>query len=119
MIQLGTDIVDIQRFAAMLEKWDRRLAERLFTPQEIQYCERQAVPAIHYAGRFAAKEAVRKALHAAGRRTTVPFQSIEIQRNDIGVPSVALTDQYEIRLSLSISHTDSIAIATVVAENDG
>ncbi len=119
MIHLGTDIVDIQRFAALLEKWDRRLVERLYTPQEIAYCERQAVPAIHYAGRFAAKEAVRKALHAAGRRTTVPFQSIDIRRNDIGVPSVALSDQNEIRLSLSISHTDALAIATVAAENDG
>ena len=119
MIHLGTDIVDIQRFAALLEKWDRRLVERLFTPQEIQYCERQAVPAIHYAGRFAAKEAVRKALHAAGRRTTVPFLSIDIRRDDIGVPSATLADQNDVRLSISISHTDAIAIATAMAEFHG
>ena len=119
MIFLGTDIVDIERFSRMLDKWGRHLVERLFTPHEIDYCQRQAVPAIHFAGRFAAKEAVRKALHAAGRRTTVPFLSIEIRRDDIGVPRAILADQNNVQLSVSISHTDSIAVATVTAQFDG
>ncbi len=119
MIFLGTDIVDIQRFSRMLDKWDRQLIERLFTPHETDYCQRQAVPAIHFAGRFAAKEAVRKALHAAGRRTTVPFLSIEIRRNDIGVPIAILADQSNVLISVSISHTDSMAIAMVTVQFDG
>lgn len=119
MIFLGTDIVDINRFATMLDKWGRHLRERLFTPHEIDYCQRHAVPAIHFAARFAAKEAVRKALHAAGRRTTVPFLSIEIRRTDIGVPTVILADQNNVQISISLSHTDSMAIAMVTVQFDG
>ena len=119
MIYLGTDIVDIERFAGLMARWGDRFVERIFTPPEIEYCMRHMTPAIHFAGRFAAKEAVRKALHAAGRRTTVPFLSINIQRNDIGVPLVTVAGQDGLQLNLSISHTRTIAVAMVTVETRG
>jgi holo-[acyl-carrier protein] synthase len=119
MIHLGTDIVEVDRIDGLIARWSGRFVQRIFTPDEIAYCQRQASPTVHYAGRFAAKEAVRKALHSAGRRTTVPFQHIEVVRNDIGVPQIRIADEPDRHVSLSISHTDRIAIAIVAIDADG
>lgn len=124
MIFIGTDIVEVGRIEDLIRRWPQRFVDRIYTGQEKAYCERQAVPAIHYAGRFAAKEATRKALHAAGQQSTVPFKEIDIKRDHLGVPSIALGSSAPgnpgpYRLALSISHTGQIAIATVALESDG
>ena len=72
MIYVGTDIVDVDRIHDMMENWPDRFIERVFTPGEVAYCNRQAIPSIHYAGRFAAKEAARKACSAAGSGSDSP-----------------------------------------------
>lgn len=124
MIYIGTDVVEVGRIEDLMRRWSQRFLDRIYTAQEKAYCERQAVPAIHYAGRFAAKEAARKALHAAGQQSTVPFKDIDINRDHLGVPSITLGRDARgtpspYRMALSISHTGQIAIATVALESDG
>ena len=129
MLFIGTDIVEVGRIADFIRHWPQRFPERIFTTQERVYCDQQALPAVHYAGRFAAKEAARKALHAAGHQLTVPFKAIDIQRDRMGVPRIILGNNAlgdtaaenlaPFQLALSISHTDQFAIATVVLETDG
>jgi holo-[acyl-carrier protein] synthase len=109
----GVDIVDVARFAAKIEATPR-LAERLFTPTE------QTFPAESLAARFAAKEALIKAL---GGSTDFSFVDVEIPRGD-GRPEFVLTGNIAtavsslgIVLHLSLSHDGGFAIASVIAES--
>ena len=103
----------------MINSWKSRFVERVFTPSEVAYCTKQATPSIHFAGRFAAKEAARKALSAAGRKRVIPFLDIDVRRNENGVPSLDIPGTQGYNLALSISHTETLATATVVVETDG
>jgi holo-[acyl-carrier protein] synthase len=62
VIGLGLDATDISRISDTIERYGDRFLRRIFTDGEIAYCTRRRVPAIHFAGRFAAKEAAMKAL---------------------------------------------------------
>ena len=62
IIGLGLDATEIPRIAALIERYGERFIRRLFTDGEVAYCNRRRTPAIHFAGRFAAKEAGMKAL---------------------------------------------------------
>jgi holo-[acyl-carrier protein] synthase len=115
---LGTDIVAIGRIAALMRDSGMAFLERWFTSREIEYCSSKAVPSRHFAARFAAKEAVAKALPIAWDGP-LPWRSIEIINDLRGVPSVSLSGALrdaatkagvgEIRVSLS--HCDEYAIA--------
>ena len=61
IVGTGIDIAEVDRIAASIERFGRRFLERVFTPDEIRYCESKANKAERYAGRFAAKEAAMKA----------------------------------------------------------
>ncbi|MFT4188851.1 MAG: holo-ACP synthase [Aeromicrobium sp.] len=113
---IGVDVVDVERFAASLERTPT-LRQRLFTPAEATLSTESL------AARFAAKEAFVKALRApAGMSWT----DIEVVTDDRGAPSFALHDQAAARvrdlgitgLHLSISHDGPVATAFVVAEAD-
>jgi holo-[acyl-carrier protein] synthase len=115
---LGTDIVAVARIAALLRDRGMAFLERWFTAREIGYCSSKAVPSRHFAARFAAKEAVAKALPMPWDGP-LPWRSIEIINDPGGVPSVSLSGALrdaaanagvgEIRVSLS--HCDEYAIA--------
>jgi len=62
IIGLGLDATDIGRIAETIERYKDRFLHRIFTDGEVAYCMRRRVPSIHFAGRFAAKEAAMKAL---------------------------------------------------------
>ena len=62
IIGLGLDATEIDRIADSIERYGERFLRRIFTESEVAYCMRRRVPAIHFAGRFAAKEAAMKAL---------------------------------------------------------
>jgi len=107
------------RGAAFLERW--------FTAREIDYCSRKAVPSRHFAARFAAKEAVVKALPVAWDGP-LPWRFIEIANDPRGVPSVSLSGAIldaatkagvgEIRVSLSHCDGYATAIALVAVTGD-
>ena len=121
---IGIDIVEVARISAANEKHGPAFAERFLTENERTYCASHANPEIHQAARFAAKEAVAKAL-GTGIGGHCGWLDIEIARNAAtGAPAVRLTgaaaefaERHGIaRVLISISHTRDTAIAYAIAE---
>ena len=110
---IGTDIVSVLRIKKIIQQHSQRFKERTYTPLEIKYCDSKAVPPIHYAGRFAAKEAIKKALLSSGIVSNINFTVIEILSTESGAPEVQLNHPPldQISCKVSISHTDDAAIA--------
>src|SRR5467141_4814014 len=88
IIGLGLDATDITRFADTVERYGDRFLRRIFTDDEVAYCTRRRVPAIHFAGRFAAKEAAMKAL-GTGHAQGVLWRDVEVIRHG-GPPQLQL-----------------------------
>lgn len=118
----GVDILQVPRMAAAVERHGARLLERLFTPQELAYCGRRAE---RLAARFAAKEAVGKALGVGMRtlaREGIGWHEVEVVNNARGQPQVRLYGAAAVRAqqlgivgwSLSLAHEREYAIAMVV-----
>ena len=110
---IGTDIVSVVRIEKIIQKHPQRFIERTYTPIEIKYCDSKAAPPIHFAGRFAAKEAIKKALLSSGIVSNIDFAAIEIISSESGAPEVKLNHPLldQIICKVSISHTDETAIA--------
>src|SRR5579871_3744290 len=89
IVGLGVDISEIDRIEAAIQRHGRPFLERVFTPQEIAYCERHRDRAERYAARFAAKEATMKAL-GTGWRRGVKWTDFEVVRELSGRPGLAL-----------------------------
>jgi holo-[acyl-carrier protein] synthase len=120
IIGIGCDIVELDRFARTIKRAGPPILSRLFTPGEIAYCQKFSNPIPHYAGRFAAKEALSKAL-GVGIGKQLTWHDMEIVNNDRGRPSVIwhidVNVQYQIaKTHLSISHSETVAIAQALLE---
>ena len=100
IIGLGLDATDIGRIADTIERYGERFTSRIFTEGEVAYCTRRRVPAIHFAGRFAAKEAAMKAL-GTGHSQGVLWRDVEVVRRG-GPPQLQL-DRKSTRLNSSHS----------------
>ena len=87
---IGTDIVNIKRMEKSLRRNGDAFKKRIFSKNEIIYCERKKNPSTFYAKRFAAKEALSKAL-GTGIRKGINFKNIEISNNNFGKPSIELS----------------------------
>lgn len=124
IVGTGIDIVECLRIAQMIERHGELFITRVYTEGEIEYCSARKAATQHYAGRWAAKEAVLKAL-GTGWRRGISWRDIEIRNNRQGAPMVHLRagarDVMEKagiqRLHVSISHCRSFAVAHVVAED--
>jgi len=123
IISIGIDIIEVARIREALRR-TLRFRERVFTPAERAYCDsRGAVAAQHYAARFAAKEAMLKALQT-GWRGGIGWQDVEIANRDSGAPYLVLhSSVQDLFISsgatvthLSLSHTSEHAIAEVILE---
>ena len=123
MVGIGVDAVDLPRFRALLARRPR-LTSRLFTDDERAYASRAADPTARLATRFAAKEATMKALGVG--LGAFSFVDVEVVRSGLGPPHLALSGAAEDlaraagvdRWHLSLTHTDSVAMASVLAEGD-
>ena len=121
MLGLGTDVVMVARFRFALQRTPA-IRQRLFTSTELDYADSQADPAISLAARFAAKEAVMKAMHAG--IGSVKFKDIEVLRQATGAPQVvlrnsALARQADLGIAswlVSLSHTDEVALAVAIGQ---
>ena len=89
IIGIGTDIVECLRIAQMIERHGELFINRVYTPHEIQYCQSRKQATQHYAGRWAAKEAILKAL-GTGWRRGISWRDIEIRNEPGGSPIVAM-----------------------------
>ncbi len=113
-IFLGNDLVEVSRVLSSINKIGQRFLDRIYTSSEQDYCKSKPIPQIHYAGRFAAKEAVMKALKSSGYLEPISFKSIEIRSGDNGEPIVDLHFPCNGQCRVSISHTDDHAIACAI-----
>jgi holo-[acyl-carrier protein] synthase len=120
IIGLGLDVTEVVRVADTIERHGDRFLRRIFTDGEIAYCMRHRVPAIHFAGRFAAKEAAMKAL-GTGHSQGVLWRDVEVIRFG-GPPQLRLhggADRRFVAIGgrhslLTITHTDALALAEVM-----
>jgi holo-[acyl-carrier protein] synthase len=122
IVGVGTDLVSIPRMRAVLARYRDRLCRRLYTAEERAEGEERPLPELHFASRFAAKEAVLKAL-GTGRGAGVAWREVEIVGPRGRPPEVKLSgrarlvaEEKGIRyLHLSLSHDGDYAVAFVVA----
>ncbi len=113
IVGTGIDIVEIPRIRKAVETWGERFLLRVFNSEEIAYARAHTVPYPHYAGRFAAKEAIYKAL---GDRT-LTWKDLTIVNDPHGKPFCRLqTSTFKGRIHLSISHSKFYAVAGAVIE---
>ncbi len=115
-IFIGTDIVTVSRIRDLIAAHPDRFIQRTYTDQEQSYCVGKADPVIHYAGRFAAKEAIKKALMTSGIKDVIAWVDMEVVADQYGAPIVNLQGKlYDgLDCKVSISHTNDIAIASAV-----
>ena len=120
----GTDIVNIKRMERSLKRYGTKFKKKIFSNNEIIYCEKKKYSSSSYAKRFAAKEALTKAL-GVGIRKDVSFKNIEITNDVYGNPSILLkgaTNNYlkkkikskKYRIYLSLADDQPWAQATVI-----
>ncbi len=124
-VGMGIDLTEVERIQSLLVKNGDRFKQRVFTPGEIAYCDSCAEAAMHYAARFAAKEAVAKAL-GTGFSEGVTWADIEVLRGANGVPTVKLhggaarvaAQAGVTRVLLSLTHTRTTAGASALLLSD-
>ena len=122
ILGIGTDIIESLRIAQMIEKHGELFLNRVYTPHEIEYCSARKAATQHYAGRFAAKEAVLKAL-GTGWTRGIQWRDIEVHNDLGGKPSIVLSGgAYELSVQqgidemlISISHCRNYATAYAMA----
>lgn len=118
---IGVDIVEIRRFDSILKK-NPVFIQRMFTDEERAYCQSTARPAAHYACRFAAREAVLKAL-GTGFGQGVGRYDVSVSRDDRGKPRAVLSggaariarELGVIEVAISLSFTNDLAVANAMA----
>ena len=121
---VGTDIIEVSRIKKLIKEKGDKFLNRIYTNNEIDYCESKGLNKYqHYAGRFAAKEAIFKALNGeTDSGNLLTFKNIEILNKNDGAPYVNILDDITIDffykdVEISISHIKKYATATAVSIN--
>jgi holo-[acyl-carrier protein] synthase len=123
VVGIGSDVLDVARMRAELAR-DATLAAELFTAGEIDYCSSQRYPERHFAARFAAKEALFKALRLRFDAAP-PWREVEVVRAPGGEPGLILhgkvlalaAERHVARAFVSLTHTTDVALASVLLES--
>jgi holo-[acyl-carrier protein] synthase len=126
VLGIGTDIIECLRIAKMIERHGELFLTRVYTPHEIEYCTARKAATQHYAGRFAAKEAVLKAL-GTGWTRGIQWRDLEVQNEMGGRPTLVLsgaaaelaekTGIKEVLISISHCRTHATAYAIAVGDD--
>ena len=124
IVGIGNDILEIAQMKREFVRDEGQFKRELFAPNELGYCRFKRYPERHLAARFAAKEALFKAL-STGKQPGMLWQDIEIYNDDNGQPLIRLSGQTKKiaknrkvkRIFVSLSHTQKWAMATVVLES--
>jgi holo-[acyl-carrier protein] synthase len=117
----GVDIVETARIQDSLDKFGERFLNRCFWPDEVAYCQSMKFPALHFAARFAAKEAISKAF-ATGIGRQLGWKDMEIRKRESGEPYAVLHSKGEelarargvVEIFVSLSHCREYAAAHAV-----
>ena len=127
VIGIGTDIIECHRVAEMIEKHENVFIQRVYTPDEISYCDSHKASTQHYAGRWAAKEAILKAI-GTGWAKGIQWTDIEVINQMGGKPEVRLGGEAknicdskgisEILISISHCREYATAFATAVGSSE-
>ena len=119
---VGTDIIEVSRIEKLIKEKGDKFLNRIYTQNEINYCESKGSNKYqHYAGRFAAKEAVFKVLNGeTDSGNSLTFKNIEILNKNDGAPYVNILDDimvdcFDQDVDISISHIKKYATATAVS----
>ena len=121
MIQgIGVDVIEIERIRKSIDEFGETFLRRIFTDVEIAYCRARKNPVQHFAARFAAKEAVSKAL-ATGWSGEFEWKNIEVSNELSGKPTIVLHGGTAEALEsstihISLSHSDSAVVALAIIE---
>ncbi len=114
IIGTGVDIIEVDRIQKAVERWGDDFLKHILTPAEIKQAKNFKNPYQHYAGRFAAKEAIFK---AAGI-PHLSWQHVSISNDQSGKPVCHFQDlEFKHRLLISISHTKYYAVACAIVED--
>lgn len=112
VLGIGTDIIEIDRIQKAISRWGDLFLAHVFNEEEISYALKYKFPAPHLAGRFAAKEAVYKAI---GDNHQLGWKDIKILNDGNGKPYCVLNDRnFTRKILISISHTRVYAVASAV-----
>jgi holo-[acyl-carrier protein] synthase len=124
VIGIGTDLIEIERVQRSLDRYGDRFLQRVYTGNEIAYCQRKKNAVESFAARFAAKEAGAKAL-GTGISRGVSWLELEVRRQPGSRPTLHLSGRAAelagemgvARISLSLTHSRDVAMAVVVMED--
>ena len=120
IVGIGVDVVDVKRMKVVLDARGTSLIKKLFTESEIAYCMSKKNSHEHYAARFAAKEAVSKAMQT-GWSGRFRWRDVEVINNPSGAPKAILHDFVAEQLAgchvhISLSHTENTVVAFAIIE---
>jgi len=115
---VGIDIIEVERIKKLIEK-NPRFLSRIFTPQEIAYCQKKKNKYQHFAARFAAKEAFFKALGRKIKWTDIGLANLSSGKPVLEIKREELKEKLSsTKIHVSISHLSQYAAAVVILEND-
>jgi holo-[acyl-carrier protein] synthase len=120
IVGIGTDICEVERIGASIRDYKQTFLNKIFTAQEIEYCSKKAFPDQHYAARFAAKEALSKAMRT-GWSGNFRWRDVEVKNEASGAPKFHLHGEtgkslLACKVHLTLSHTEKYAQAFVIVE---
>ena len=114
----GVDVVELSRFRRAVKRGGNAFMRRVFTRHETAYARaRRRTTLLHLAGRFAAKEAVMKALSQLQPQSVLAMNQVEVRNDRIGRPRIVLHDRRfrRVKVHVSLSHVDTVAVASAIA----
>lgn len=117
----GTDIIEIDRIKKSIEGKGEIFLNKIYTPSEIEYCEsKRNAKYQHYAARFAAKEAIFKAIsETLENKYDITWTDVQIVNNANGKPKVNfLNTKFQVQCEISLSHCKTYAVATAIIVNN-
>ncbi|MDP8213282.1 MAG: holo-ACP synthase [Candidatus Zapsychrus exili] len=112
VLGIGTDIIEVQRIKKAIDRWGDNFLKHVFLDEEIEYAQRNKFPAQNFAARFAAKEAVYKALKD---KSHISWKDIKILNDESGKPYCIINDKnFKSKVMVSLSHTQNYAVANAI-----
>ena len=114
----GVDVVELARFEQAMRRGGRAFLQRIFTAQEEAYARhRKRTMLLHLAGRFAAKEAVIKAMSQIDPKRLLAMKQVEVRNDRLGRPHIVFHDRprRRVKVHVSLSHVKSVAVASAIA----